>query len=77
MKLSNELKRLDDMTNMLHMYLCGLRVPERLVGALEYARDEAEAINARISWAAGKVERGEIPDAEFEFPGENEGGADE
>ena len=65
--LSEELNRLEDMTRKLHMTLCGLRVPEALEGAMEYARDEAEKINGITGWLAGNVERGIIPDADAGF----------
>ena len=67
MKLSTALEGLDERGRMLHMYLCGLRVPEELEGAMEYARDEAERINGLAGWLVDKVQRGEIPDADAGF----------
>ena len=75
MMLSKELNRLEDMTRKLHMTLCGLRVPEALEGAMEYAIDEAEKINGITGWLAGNVERGIIPDADAGFIPDCEGRA--
>ena len=66
MKLAQELKALDTITEKLNIYLAGLRAEGPLVGALEYAQSEAEAIAGRVSFLAMLAERGEIPDAEFE-----------
>ena len=43
MKLAQELKALDTITEKLNIYLAGLRAEGPLVGALEYAQSEAEA----------------------------------
>ena len=75
MMLSEELNRLEDMTRKLHMTLCGLRVPEALEGAMEYAIDEAEKINGITGWLAGNVERGIIPDVDAGFIPTSEGRA--
>jgi hypothetical protein len=64
MMLSEELNRLEEMTRMLHMTLCGLRVPGALVGAMEYVRDEAESINTIAGWLAGRIKDGAMPDAD-------------
>jgi len=44
MKLKEELRALDTITEKLNIYLAGLRAEGPLVGALEYAQSEAEAI---------------------------------
>ena len=75
MMLSEELNRLEDMTRKLHMTLCGLRVPEALEGAMEYAIDEAEQITGITGSLAGNVERGSVPDADAGFIPTSEGRA--
>jgi len=68
MKLSVELKRLDDMSNKLQMFLSGLRVPEELEGVIEYARKEAEEINNRVSYLSMMVDHDAVPDATVPDP---------
>jgi len=68
MKLAQELKALDTITEKLNIYLAGLRAEGPLEGALEYAQSEAEAIAGRVSFLAMQAERGGIPDADFEGP---------
>jgi hypothetical protein len=68
MKLSEELKRLDDMSNKLQMFLSGLRVPDDLAGVINYAQTEAEEIFDRVTWLEMMVDKGEMPDAEFPGP---------
>lgn len=70
MKLAKELGALESMTSKLQMYLCGLRVPESMEGALEYAIDEVEEVAGRVSFLAMLAKDGGIPDAEFAAPRE-------
>lgn len=71
MMLSKALEDLDNRSRMLHSCLCGLRIPEELVGVMEYVRDEAEAVFDRVTWLEMMVDKGEMPDAEFPWPRES------
>lgn len=73
MMLSKALEDLTERSSKLHMYLCGMRVPEELEGVIEYARNEAEEVYDRVTYLEMELNHGEIPDVDF--PGPVEGRA--
>ena len=76
MMLSKELNQLVDMASKLQMLLSGLRVPEELVGVMDYACNEAEKVFDRLAGLEYAVDHGVIHDADMGLahgatPGEN------
>lgn len=68
MKLTKALEDLDTRSAKLHMMLAGLRVPQELEGVIEYARNEAEEINERVSYLSMMVKHDAVPDATIPDP---------